>query len=194
LQMLSLVTLTAALLQPNAAPCSRRAVLAGTFAGALPLSASAFDLPPLEEYDNPKARKAAAARANPGPGKQQSTAFYAVSTGDLTSLEAMVQNGWDLTAVKDSAGKTVLHRAAQVGNAPAVALLLKSGSPVDPQTQWKETPLHMAARTNRLDVVKLLVEAGASVSKESGSGDTALALAQKYKYAAVAEYLAGQSK
>ena len=101
----------------------------------------------------------------------------------------MAKGGWDLDKVTDSAGKTVLHRAAQVGNAPAVALLLKSGAPIDPKTQWKETPLHMAARTNRLECVKQLVEAGASTSAETYGGDTALGLATKYKFTALAEYL-----
>ena len=141
---------------------------------------------------DPKARKAFAKRPNPEITKQQSSAFYAVSTFDQSSLDAMVDGGWDLAGCKDSAGKTVLHRAAQVGNGPAVTALLKSGSKIDAKTQWKETPLHMAARNNRVDTVKQLVDAGASTSAETYGGDNALSIAKKYKFKAMAEYLASK--
>ena len=77
-----------------------------------------------------------------------------------------------------------------MGNEAATALLLKSGAPVDAETQWKETPLHMAVRNGKFACVKLLVEAGASKSKETIGGDNALALAKKYKQGEIAEYLA----
>ena len=119
----------------------RRSVVAlGAVAAGLRLPASAFDLPALDEFDDPRARKKAAALSNPPLGKQQSSAFYAVSTGDLTSLQLMVDNGWELGKAKDTAGKTVLHRAAQVGNVPAVEVLLKQGATsVDALTRWEET-------------------------------------------------------
>ena len=131
---------------------------------------------------DPKARAAAAKRDNPPLRKQQSTAFYAVSTFDQGSLDKMIAGGWDLSSCKDEAGKTVLHRAAQVGNGAAVAALLKSGSKVDAITQWKETPLHMAARNNKVEVVKTLLEAGASTTLKTYGGDTALEIAKKYKF------------
>jgi len=172
----------------------RRAVLtsAASAAVAVPLQAArAFDLPSLEEFDNPKARAAAAKKGNPPIEKQQSSAFYAVSTGDQASLKLMVDNGWQLNDAKDTAGKTVLHRAAQVGNAPAVETLLKAGVNPNAITQWKETPLHMATRNGKLDCVKQLVGAGAKTDKETIGGDTALVLAKKYRFSAVEEYLAG---
>lgn len=143
-------------------------------------------------HADPKARKAYAKRPNPELAKQQSSAFYAVSTFDQNSLDAMIGGEWDLAACKDSAGKTVLHRAAQVGNGPAVTALLKSGSKIDAKTQWKETPLHMATRNGRLEVVKQLVDAGASTSAETYGGDNALSIAKKYKFKAVAEFLASK--
>merc|ERR1719453_1772265 len=103
----------------------------------------------------------------------------------------MVDGGWDLTAAKDTAGKTVLHRAAQVGNARAVETLLKAGAEVDAVTQWKETPLHMATRNGKLECVKLLTAAGAKPDKLTIGGDTALVLAQKYRMKAVEDFLAG---
>ena len=75
-----------------------------------------------------------------------------MTTGDNATLEAMLANGWELASVTDSAKKTVLHRAAQIGNVPAVELLLKAGAPVDAVTSSKETPLHMAVRNGRLEL------------------------------------------
>ena len=72
-------------------------------------------------------RRAYARMPNPELKKQQSSAFYAVSTGDMDTLQKMVDAGWELNKVKDTAGKGVLHRAAQVGNEPAVQVLLKAG-------------------------------------------------------------------
>ena len=170
----------------------RRALLSSAAAAAVaPLQAAqAFNLPPLSEFDNPKARAAASKQANPPLSEQQSAAFYAVSTGDQASLKLMVDGGWDLASAKDTAGKTVLHRAAQVGNAAAVETLLKAGSEVDAVTQWKETPLHMATRQGRLECVKLLTAAGAKVDKQTIGGDTPLVLAKKYRMKAVEDYLA----
>lgn len=175
----------------SGSPAGRRAVLsAASAAAALPLHAAiAFDLPILEDFDDPKARAAAAKKPNPPLEKQQWAAFYAVTTNDQSTLNEMKQNNWSLAALKDSSGKTVLHRAAQVGNAAAVTLLLSDGSNVNAVNQWKETPLHMATRNGKLDCVKQLVAAGADVTKVTLGGDTALVLAKKYRMTSVEEYL-----
>ena len=152
-------------------------------------AATAYDVPPLTSYDDPAIRKTFAARPNPQLKSQQTAAFYAVSTGDMPTLTAMADAGWDLAKACDHTGKTVLHRAAQVGNAPAVAVLLKAGAVVDGTNTWDETPLHMATRNGKLPVVKQLVESGADVSKKTYGGDTALDLAKKYRMTSVEEYL-----
>mmetsp|Transcript_4119 Transcript_4119/g.8910 ORF Transcript_4119/g.8910 Transcript_4119/m.8910 type:complete len:198 (-) Transcript_4119:327-920(-) len=193
-RLLLALTLTAAAAMSTGGCARRQALTLGAAAAScavLPLRASnAFDMPSLEEFDDRKARKYYATMPNPSANKQQSLAFYAVSTGDQDSLQAMVNAGWDLATVSDTAGKTVLHRAAQVGNGLAVDTLLKAGAKVDAMTQWKETPLHMAARTGQLACVKALVESGASLTKTTIGGDTALVLARKYRMARVEEYLA----
>lgn len=154
-----------------------------------PASSQAYDLPPLDAFDDKTLRAKYAAMPNPPLDKQASAAFFAITSGDLASLKMMIQSGWDLGSATDSAGKTSLHRAAQLGNAGAVQLLLDGGFKVDPTTRWAETPLHFAIRNGRLNVVKQLKEAGADTSKETFGGDNALALAQKYRMVSVAEYL-----
>ena len=206
---------------PLFSSASRRSILAatgqfilgGSVAGQFILggsvaAAQAFDLPPpnglvaaFNPYDpqalqDPEVRRAYASKPSPDLAMQWSSAYYAVNSGDMETLQAMADGGWVLSELADDSGRTLLHRAAQLGNEPALKLLLKMGSPqdIDAYTSYKETPLHLAVRNNRLSCVKTLVEAGASTSAlYSTNGDTALTLARKYKFAAIVEYLTNKS-
>jgi hypothetical protein len=181
-----------ALFAESAAAASRRSVLAAAVAALLSpaVAAIAYDLPPPTEMMDQVALRKYAAMVNPDKKQQQGPAFIAITNGDMPTLQAMADGGWALGELADDAGKTVLHRAATVGNEPALLLLLKAGSPIDAYTSFNETPLHLAVRNNRLACVKLLVEAGASTAAEYGkNGDTALSLAQKYKFEPIVEYL-----
>jgi len=187
--MLAILCSVAALTSP---PTGRRAVVqsaAALVTSLAPLSARSFDLPPVDQYGNPAERARYASMPNPSLGKQRGDVFYALTTGDIPMLNKMAENGWSLDAVKDTASKTALHRAAQLGNTAAIEVLLKSGAQVDAKTTWLETPLHFASRNGKLPVVKQLVEAGASLSAETYGGDTALGLARKYRMGAIEEYL-----
>ena len=104
----------------------------------------AFDVPPLEAFDDPGARRYSANQPNPSMASMQSKAFYAVATGDNPTFQKMIDAGWPIEKIKDTAGKTVLHVAAQKGNSAAITLMVKAGNPIDPITTWKETPLHLA--------------------------------------------------
>ena len=160
---------------------------ASALAAALP--AAAFDTPSLEAYDDPKAKAAFATLKNPPLDKQASASFYAITTGDLPGLKKMVEAGWELGKATDTAGKTPLHRAAQVGNTGAVTLLLDAGCDPSVINKFEETPLHMATRNGKLPAVKALIAAGANPKAKTFGGDTALVLSKKYKMAAVQEYL-----
>lgn len=185
---------------PSHAVISRRSALAASGAALFSTASHAFDLPPpdgLVAAFNPYDPEAPAALAkkyadmpSPDKGRQQSAAYFAVSNGDMASLQAMADGGWYLADLADDNGKTLLHRAAQIGNEPAISLLLKQGCPIDAYTVFQETPLHLAVRNRKLASVKLLVESGASMSAlYSTNGDTALTLAKKYKFVDVVDYL-----
>lgn len=155
---------------------------------------SAFNLPPLEEFEDPKARQYYAKQPNPGDmSVMQSKAFYAVATGDNASFENMLKAGWPIGKLTDSAGKTVMHVAAQKGNPTAITAMLAADVPVDPMTRWKETPLHLAVRNNKLDCAKALLDAGASTTAVTYGGDTPAELAVKYKMTKIGELLSSKA-
>ena len=181
---------------PRVPVIARRTVLA-LFT---PAAAHAFDLPTLDgiqgamvpfTVEDPDAVRTYAAQANPDRSRQYICALYAINEGDMGSLQAMADGEWALADLVDGDSlRTLLHRAAQVGNEPAVKLLLRLGSPIDAYTKLQETPLHLAVRNNRLACVKALVEAGASTSAlYSKDDDTALSLARKYRFQSIVEYL-----
>ncbi len=155
-----------------------------------PTAARAFQLPPATKATDPEERKFWAAQQNPEPNQQLSPAFQALNTNDMESLQAMADAGWALPEIADDAGRTMLHRAAMIGDAEAVSFMIKQGSKLDAYSKFQETPLHLAIRNNRLACVKVLVEAGASTSLKYGTkDDTALTLAERYQVRPIAEYL-----
>ena len=102
----------------------------------------------------------------------------------------MIDAGWELDKATDTAGKTPMHRAAQVGNTGAINMMLEAKCNPSVINQFSETPLHMAVRNGRLASVKALVGAGADTSVKTFGGDTALVLAKKYRMSEVESYLA----
>lgn len=70
----------------------------------------------------------------------------------------------DVRAV-DNSGETILIKAVQNSNYPAVERLIKMGVPVNAKNKRGETALMLAASSiNRFDIVKLLVNSGADVN------------------------------
>lgn len=178
---------------PSRSVVTRRAALesaGAALAASFAAPAGAFDIPPLDQFEDLKARAKFAQMPNPkGLKKQVSSAMYAITTGDLPSLKKMVDAGWDLTAATDDAGKTALHRAAQLGSTGAAEVLIGGKVNLDAVTLYKDTPLHMAARNNRVDFVKQLVAAGADKTKVNMAGDTPAMLAARYKFEGVIDAL-----
>ena len=86
-------------------------------------------------------------------------------------------------------GATLLHNAADQGDAASVRLLLAAGAPVDPRSRSGWTPLLIAAARAHEEAVAVLIQAGADLNARSPQGGTALALAQARGAAAVARLL-----
>uniref|UniRef100_A0A8D0D338 Diacylglycerol kinase n=2 Tax=Sander lucioperca TaxID=283035 RepID=A0A8D0D338_SANLU len=105
---------------------------------------------------------------------EEQALLKAASTGDLSMLSECMRRGVSLL-IRDSAGCSALHIAAQDGHTDLVSFILQQGSKVllDLTDREKgETALHKAASEKQHAVCRLLVEAGASLEKTNFQGKT----------------------
>jgi ankyrin repeat protein len=96
--------------------------------------------------------------------------FEAARTGDVARLAALLDEHPDRLHARTRPYKwTLLHRAADNGQAAAVDLLLGRGLDANASEQGDNTyAMHWAAAAGHLDVVRRLADAGGDVA---GSGD-----------------------
>lgn len=73
----------------------------------------------------------------------------------------------------NSAGKTPLHLAAQLGHLPMIQFLIDNNADVDLTDTQGNTPLHYASAYGHVDVIKALLEAGCHVNGRNAEGFTA---------------------
>ncbi len=86
-------------------------------------------------------------------------------------------------------GWTVLHAAAELGYADALAFFLASGLPADAATGTGETALHVAARRGHTACVQRLLHAGADATHTDAHSRTAEQVAVLAHHPALAERL-----
>jgi hypothetical protein len=84
----------------------------------------------------------------------------AAEIGDLTALQAMIDNQSEIDA-RDSSGRTALMMAALHGQAPAVDVLLAHGADPNAADARGTTPLQAAIAGNQPAIVAALRRAGA---------------------------------
>jgi ankyrin repeat protein len=86
----------------------------------------------------------------------------AASTGDVKTLEAMVNEDHELVYAKsEKDGKTALHRACVVGKYDAVKLLLNKGADFRAKDNNRKTALYYAKAGRWYEVCYLLTKKGA---------------------------------
>jgi ankyrin repeat protein len=112
--------------------------------------------------------------------------WKAVESQDLDALTVALQPDLNINNLygseDDMEGRTLLHLAAEKGNAEVVRYLLDHGATVDSLSVDRfgsETPLHIAASMAHPDVLTILLDAGADINKgdiQAGRGGNALHL------------------
>jgi len=115
----------------------------------------------------------------------------AVKAGDLETLRALITQSPELIGItRGCDGRTLLHIAAQNGDASMVVFLLKSGADVNAKTTpagW--TVIHAAVKGGNQEVVQLILDQGANVDVKTIRGLTPLKLARASEKKAIASLL-----
>jgi truncated hemoglobin YjbI len=102
-------------------------------------------------------------------------------------FRAEVERDRSCARLLGSRGQTLLHEAAQVGDAEAAALLIRFGADPDAKEAEGHTPLYRATTG---DVARILLDAGATADVKSGpTGGTPLHQAARRGSVSVAEAL-----
>jgi ankyrin repeat protein len=108
---------------------------------------------------------------------------------DIDVAAVLLRCGADVDAT-DPMGRTALHHAASVGNAPLLTLLADWGADVNRIGGLHRTALHTAAMRGHLPAIQALVHHGADVTiTDELSGMTALDVAVKFRHWNVATWL-----
>ncbi len=90
---------------------------------------------------------------------------------DSKTIMDKVNKGFDVNAVRSSDGYTLLHYAAEIGDAKLVKFLISKGSEINPSMQRGNTPLSTAITFGKKDVVRALLEAGVDPNHKLGQDD-----------------------
>jgi len=129
----------------------------------------------------PAAQQAATRRVSPAattaadaePPAPADPLLAALLAGDLATLHTLIESGADLTG-RYAGGQTLLHLAAQGGNADVIALLAGAGLDVSAVDEEGRTPLHLAAEAGQVQAAQQLIELGANLEAVDAHGNTPL--------------------
>lgn len=112
--------------------------------------------------------------------------------GHIEILEFLCEKTADID-IRDNAGNTALHIAAEYKCFGAVVRLVRKKANVNKQNNTRSTPLHTALRLTPTDssykIIKFLIENGADTNLQNSHGQTALDLAIENNCTEIAEYL-----
>ncbi|MBN1827534.1 MAG: ankyrin repeat domain-containing protein, partial [Deltaproteobacteria bacterium] len=84
--------------------------------------------------------------------------------------------------VRDEAGRTPLHWAAEQNNVESVSLLIDKGADVNDKDSNFTTPLHIASSNGYYEIARLLVENGADITSADFRAKTPLHFAATYGF------------
>ena len=116
----------------------------------------------------------------------------AAKSGDVATVQALLEQDKSLLNTLDSDGSTPLHCASWKGHLEVVTVLLEFGSNIQAKNQndhWGDTALHAAAHGNQKTVVEILVARGADINAVNANGRTPLQETESHKATAAAKVL-----
>ena len=85
--------------------------------------------------------------------------------------------------------RTLLHKAAQIGDRTVCELLIDHGADVNKQDARKQTPLWVAAEEGHKDICEVLIQKGASIDEQDATLRTPLFIAARKKHEDVCKIL-----
>jgi len=100
--------------------------------------------------------------------------FELLRKGDLPAVKALIEKSPELLDARDRNGDTLLHYAAQGGNAELIRYLIDKGAKLDLAGARKQTPLHIGAAYDRGEAVAALIERKAALDARDDYGRTPL--------------------
>lgn len=107
-------------------------------------------------------------------------AHEAAMAGACDALKELMENGLDVTQVKNNEDWTLAHAAAYSGNAAILKIVLDAGVPADTMDIHKRTPLLWATMCNRFMAARLLVWHKADLNSRDRWLNTPLTWAEKH--------------
>ena len=119
---------------------------------------------------------------------KQSVMSYVARCCDTDAVKALLERMTDVDGT-DENSRTILHRAALLGNLVVVKDLVARKADVNKTDQSLKTPLICAAEVNAEDIVKFLVANGADVNKTDVFGRSVLHFAVRKSTIAAVECL-----
>jgi len=120
-----------------------------------------------------------------------SALLTATEIGDITTVQAMLDNGADVNA-RDEDGATALILAVCAGRDGVLRVLLDNGADVNAQEKDGNTALMMAAFFGDVSTLQILLDAGADIDIKAKDGATALALAESEGHEDIVDILIRQ--
>ena len=94
---------------------------------------------------------------------QNSTFHDAVKSGDLETVETLIENGADVNAIIWY-GYTALMTAIENGHTQIAELLIANGVDINETNWFSDSALMIASRNGHTQVVKLLIANGVDVN------------------------------
>ncbi|HWV99756.1 MAG TPA: ankyrin repeat domain-containing protein [Candidatus Acidoferrum sp.] len=113
----------------------------------------------------------------------------AAESGDLATVQDLIEQDPALVGAKDWDNLTPLHLAAFHGHKDVVEFLLAHAAEVNAKTTAGVTPLHMAAQIGSQEVIEVLLAHGADIKAVDSKGWTPMVRAQKWQHPDAAAFL-----